>query len=66
MIVIVAHNWDVHFGRPPTSPAIEELTRKLLALIMLANDRGLVVPTKDEWIGLNLLERDDQCPPSRK
>lgn len=39
----------------------EELGRKLAAKILLAgHDRRLVLPSYDEWVGVHLLERDDE------
>lgn len=41
----------------------DELGRKLQARLFLTAsrwNRSLVVPIQDEWIGLNLLERDDE------
>jgi hypothetical protein len=46
---------------PPTSCAMDDLGCKLAAWLLLA-DRlaGVVVPSREEWIGLNLLERDGE------
>lgn len=39
----------------------DELGRKACAQIMLVGSLDkIVVPSQDEWIGLNLLERDDE------
>lgn len=36
---------------------------KLLARLILLNvTTKLTLPTQEEWIGLNLLERDDELP----
>lgn len=51
----------------PVDPRVDELGRKLQARVILADRlRRLIVPSRDEWIGVNLLERDDQLPPRRR
>jgi hypothetical protein len=43
---------------------IEDLGSKLAASILLSDTtRRIVVPTHEEWFGLNLLERDDELSP---
>lgn len=40
---------------------LRELGLKGAAAVMLADRRGvLTIPTEEEWIGLNLLERDGE------
>lgn len=42
---------------------INELGCKLAAKVLLLDKNGrLIVPSQDEWIGVNLLERDDDLP----
>lgn len=39
----------------------DELGCKLAAKILLQNTtKGIITPDRDEWIGVNLLERDDE------
>lgn len=40
----------------------KEAAAKARARILLLDGPGLVVPDLEEWIGINLLERDDQLP----
>ena len=50
---------------PPTE--INELGSKLAAKVLLLDKDGrVIVPSRDEWIGVNLLERDDDLPPRAK
>lgn len=42
------------------SPQMAEARQKFEAACMLVDPRRLIVPTKDEWIGVNLMERDDE------
>lgn len=40
---------------------VQVLSRKLQARIVLADGRRkMIVPTREEWIGINLLERDGE------
>ena len=40
---------------------INDLGSKLAVQILLAGDgRGIIIPTREEWIGVGLLERDDE------
>lgn len=43
-------------------PEVLEGRRKMEAALLLLDIRKdrITVPTRDEWIGLNLLERDDE------
>lgn len=52
----------------PAELAFLEAGRKAIAKILLSNAgrRTVVVPTAEEWIGINLLERDDGLPPRRE
>lgn len=46
---------------PKQRTEIQELGCKLAAQILLADTLGgIVIPSEEEWIGLNLLERDDE------
>lgn len=46
---------------------IGDLGSKLAAQILLADTlSGIVIPSDEEWIGVNLLERDDELPPRRR
>lgn len=41
----------------------DELGNKLTARLMLSDKSPKIyLPSKEEWIGLNLLERDDELP----
>ena len=42
--------------------ALAEAGAKMAAKLMLAGRRGIVVPEAIEWVGVNLLERDDELP----
>lgn len=61
----VKNDWEPFRVRPeswgPPSTALDDLGDKAAARILLA-DRisGLVVPTAEQWHGLNKLERDDE------
>jgi len=45
----------------PKSPLLLEASRKFEAGIMLDGfNKQLAIPTYDEWVGLNLLIRDDE------
>jgi hypothetical protein len=33
---------------------------KFQARLLLIERKGIVIPTWEEWVGINLLERDDQ------
>ena len=45
---------------PPMSRGILEVRRKFDAEMMMVRGGGIVVPTYDEWVGFNLLERDEE------
>lgn len=49
-------------GLLPKPPDASELGNKLAARLLLSSDSGIIVPSQDEWIGVNLLERDDELP----
>jgi len=56
------HTYKVCKGclrRLESEPVNEDRCKFLAELMMLGLDRRVVVPTGEEWIGLNLLERDD-------
>ena len=45
----------------PQRTEFNDLGSKLAAQIFLADRiKGIVIPTREEWIGVNLLERDDE------
>lgn len=44
----------------PACLRIQEARKKFEAGMMMATRTGIIVPTEDEWMGLNLLERDDE------
>lgn len=51
----------------PVPSEFEEQTAKMTARLLLADgSRQLRRPTLEEWIGLNMLERDDELPRQRK
>lgn len=35
---------------------------KCLAKLILTPSKGIIIPSHEEWIGLNALERDDELP----
>lgn len=46
---------------------INDLGSKLAAQILLSDtSKRIIVPSKEEWIGINCLERDDELPNRRK
>lgn len=46
---------------------INDLGSKLAAQILLATGgTRLVIPSYEEWVGFNLLERDDELPARKK
>lgn len=46
-----------------TCRAIQEMDRKFEArLLLLDQQRRIQIPTIDEWVGLNLLDRDGELP----
>ena len=50
----------------PPRTTINDLGSKLAAQLLLCSiDRRIIVPSEEEWIGLNLLERDDELPQRR-
>jgi len=53
---------DVDKEQPLTK--IEEERLKFEALVMLSqfsrDSKKVIIPTRDEWVGLNLLEQDDE------
>jgi hypothetical protein len=53
---------DVDKEQPLTE--IEEERLKFEALVMLSqfsrDSKKVIIPSRDEWVGLNLLERDDE------
>jgi len=54
------------FKDPPRTE-INDLGSKMAALAILSCDhRKVIVPSREEWIGVNLLERDDELPPRKK
>ena len=65
--------WDCNAGVEdewksfPPRTEITDIGSKCLAGMLLA-DRysGIVIPSREEWIGLNLLERDDELPNRRR
>lgn len=60
------HADEVEICQSQPDPRLEEFGRKLQAKLLLSDPlRRILVPSRDEWIGLNLLERDDQLPPRR-
>ena len=58
----------IHDDTPvPQRTEIDDLGAKCAAHILLANQNGgIIVPSQEEWIGLNLLERDDELPNRKK
>lgn len=45
----------------PEETQFREEGQKTVAKILLSDRRHvLIIPSRDEWIGINLLERDDQ------
>lgn len=52
--------------REPTRTELDDIGAKAAAMILLADQlSGLVIPDREEWIGFNLLERDDEMPKER-
>ncbi len=51
-----------HCGcKKPSEPKINESAAKFQAGILLCDiQNGIRIPTRDEWIGFNLLERDGE------
>ena len=61
MIILVKINFnEVDDVGLPLSPGIREARLKFIAAMLLARRKGIVVPTYAEWVGVNLLERDDE------
>ena len=51
----------------PPRTEIGDLGAKCAARILIQDrNSGIVVPSREEWIGLNLLERDDELPNRRR
>ena len=47
--------------KPSNRTEIGDLGSKLAAQLLLTDDsRRIIIPSREEWIGLNLLERDDE------
>lgn len=60
---LTASNCPALVEAPKDTPRTEinDLGAKLAAQILLADSlSGIVIPSTEEWIGLNLLERDDE------
>lgn len=54
---------------PNTSSATYESRlgmAKCLAKLILTPSKGIIIPSHEEWIGLNALERDDELPPHKE
>lgn len=48
-------------GRSPPNPLIIDSRRKFHGSMILADKSpNIIIPTVDEWIGISLLERDDE------
>lgn len=46
---------------------IEQIGMKAAAAILLADTlAGISIPSREEWIGVNLLARDDELPPRKE
>lgn len=44
----------------PFAFSVKEPRLKFLAEMALVRDRRIVIPTREEWVGLNMLERDSE------
>ena len=62
MCLSIPENWVVKI--PETleyCPGIQEARLKFLAdMVMIYRKRRIIIPSEQEWIGINLLERDGE------
>ena len=57
-VVKIRHSWA-----PDKRTAVNDLGAKLAARILLTDtEGGIVIPSREEMIGVALLERDDELP----
>jgi hypothetical protein len=60
-------NFPRNYPHPPAPSSVQEIGCKAAARILLSRvgTTRIVVPDRDEWLGVGLLERDDELPGRR-